>query len=668
MRIRAAVTVTLAIAMLWALAAPAPANITFVFDYTYDSSGFFDPVLYPERREALDYAALYINRFTDDLAAIVPSGGNTWAPAVWQPDTGDWSQVTNKTVAADVIRVYVGARDLGGALAVGGPGGYDRAQGSPAWRNLVESRGETGALATPATDFGPWGGAISFNDQSAYTWYFGVQTGPPTGQVDFLSVTMHELAHVLGFGTSDSWDAKVSGTTFVGPASVASYGTAVPLDSVAAHWAEGTKGLLNGVLREAAMDPSIMIGTRKLFTELDFAGLADIGWQVAPEQCRWAGASSDRWDTHANWADGLAPNVVLTAVFDAAAPRQPQLYADQTVRFLDLATAGWTISGPGRTLTLGAGGLESEGAGTNVIAAGLALGADATLLIRSGNTLTVSGPLDLAGRTGRKWGAGRLELTGPQNHAAGSVLQVNAGRAVLAAPTTGFTLSVTVTGGVAEFAADQRLAGLTVSGGRAEAAAGGVVVVTRGLTIDLADAALDLADGALIIDYTGASPRGQVWAWLVSGMAGGDWDGTGLTSSAARNAPASLTALGLIDNADPVLGGLETFMGEPVDATSILVRYTWWGDVNLDGVVDGNDYDVIDNAFVFGDGGRGYGWWTGDFNGDGAVDGNDYDRIDNAFVFGGGPMGGAPAAVPEPATLALLAVAAGLARWRRRTR
>ncbi|MBM3821495.1 MAG: hypothetical protein FJ404_01185 [Verrucomicrobia bacterium] len=32
--------------------------------------------------------------------------------------------------------------------------------------------------------------------------------------------------------------------------------------------------------QEAAMDPDISNGQRKFFTDLDFAGLSDVGWQV----------------------------------------------------------------------------------------------------------------------------------------------------------------------------------------------------------------------------------------------------------------------------------------------------------------------------------------------------------------------------------------------------
>ena len=37
-----------------------------------------------------------------------------------------------------------------------------------------------------------------------------------------------------------------------------------------------------GGSQEAAMDPTLSAGTRKYFTELDWAGLADVGWEVVP--------------------------------------------------------------------------------------------------------------------------------------------------------------------------------------------------------------------------------------------------------------------------------------------------------------------------------------------------------------------------------------------------
>jgi len=120
--------------------------------------------------------------------------------------------------------------------------------------------------------------------------------------------------------------------------------------------------------------------------------------------------------------------------------------------------------------------------------------------------------------------------------------------------------------------------------------------------------------------------------------------------------------VGVLDNTDPKVGGKATFEGEAVDETAVLVKFTWGGDANLDGVVDANDYDVIDKMFLFQPVPDNMGWWTGDFTYDGVIDANDYDRIDKAYLFQTGPLaeGGAaaPAATPEPATLALAALGA----------
>ena len=66
--------------------------------------------------------------------------------------------------------------------------------------------------------------------------------------------------------------------------------------------------------------------------------------------------------------------------------------------------------------------------------------------------------------------------------------------------------------------------------------------------------------------------------------------------------------------------------------TDLLVKYTYYGDANFNGKVDGNDYSRIDATFnnehTAGNIG---GWFNGDFNLDGKVDGNDYGLIDSAF-------------------------------------
>jgi hypothetical protein len=196
------------------------------------------------------------------------------------------------------------------------------------------------------------------------------------------------------------------------------------------------------------------------------------------------------------------------------------------------------------------------------------------------------------------------------------------------------------------------------------------VSTTESLTMGV-NAKLDLGMGGLVIDYEAGADVSAILAAYAAGRNGGQWDGaTGITSSVVAGDSEFLTAIGIIINEDPNYGGRDTFMGQTVDATSILIRYTWRGDANLDGAVTADDYDVIDNTFVFGVAvGSTMGWWSGDFNGDGVVDSNDYDWIDNAFVFGGTPLGGAAPvglAVPEPATLALLGFGLAAMAIRRR--
>ena len=135
------------------------------------------------------------------------------------------------------------------------------------------------------TDFGPWGGAISFNNNS--NWYFDtdITTDEPfPNKYDFYSVAVHELAHVLGFGGAPSFKNLSAGGVFTGAAVHDLYGSNPPL-TPDGHWA----AKLSYQGQEAAMDPSIATNQRSHFTELDYAAMKDIGWQVSaiPEPETW---------------------------------------------------------------------------------------------------------------------------------------------------------------------------------------------------------------------------------------------------------------------------------------------------------------------------------------------------------------------------------------------
>lgn len=269
----------LVLSMLLVMSAQPVHAISISFDYSYDQQGFFDDA----RRATLNQAGTYVgSRLQDQLTAIDSSGTNNFTAKFSNPsDFNSSISVPAFSVAANDIRVYVGASDMGSdMLGNGGPGGFS-VSGDEDFVNNALSRGQTGVFAAPVGDFGPWGGMIGFN--SASDWYFDqdASTVEEFGNFDFFSVAVHELAHIVGFGTSASWDANVNGLTFTGVNSQLSYGEAVPLDLDLGHWVEGTLSTYNGFLQNTAMEPVIAAGQRKYLTDLDFAAVRDVGWQVS---------------------------------------------------------------------------------------------------------------------------------------------------------------------------------------------------------------------------------------------------------------------------------------------------------------------------------------------------------------------------------------------------
>ncbi len=78
------------------------------------------------------------------------------------------------------------------------------------------------------------------------------------------------------------------------------------------------------------------------------------------------------------------------------------------------------------------------------------------------------------------------------------------------------------------------------------------------------------------------------------------------------------------------------------------MKYTYFGDANLDGMVNGSDYTLIDNGFN----NNLTGWRNGDFNYDGIINGDDYTLIDNAFNTQGSPLAMAALASSPTAQIA----------------
>ncbi len=250
-------------------------GITFQFDDSHDNSGFF--AANPQAMTVIQEAGQILGSVLQNSLAPInpdPGAGDTWTAVTFNPsDPSQNIDVSNLSVPADTIVVYVGGTTGVSWDGLGGPGGYTDS-GLSSWLSTVAARGQAGALATPPSGFGPWGGSVSFN--TAVTWDFSGQPGS-----SFLGVALHELCHVLGVGTAGSWFANVDAATsvFTGAHAESAYGGPVPLDTGSGveigrpqtHWAAGT--VSDGQV--ALMTPDTGSG---VLTPLDWAGLNDIGW------------------------------------------------------------------------------------------------------------------------------------------------------------------------------------------------------------------------------------------------------------------------------------------------------------------------------------------------------------------------------------------------------
>jgi hypothetical protein len=275
----------------------APNTLRFRFDYSRDSNNFFTSA----RRAVLaDVGRSILQHFTDQLSPINPGGVNTWTATLCHPSQGRSNflcdpntlvNVSNMQVAANEIVIFAGARDyIGNIRGTGSVGGF-AGSGQQDFLNTVASRGQSGALANPQTDFGPWGGSISF-DTSGTSWFFGADIKDiQPDQVDFRTVAAHELIHVLGFGfgptdRTSSWERLSPGSTFNGNAARSAYiGSGFPpVDTsgggdgpAKSHWAHEIENAGQLTL----MRGEVNVGERQMVTRLDLAALDDIGWQIS---------------------------------------------------------------------------------------------------------------------------------------------------------------------------------------------------------------------------------------------------------------------------------------------------------------------------------------------------------------------------------------------------
>ena len=144
------------------------------------------------------------------------------------------------------------------------------------------------------------------------------------------------------------------------------------------------------------------------------------------------------------------------------------------------------------------------------------------------------------------------------------------------------------------------------------------ISLVNSLTLNGA-AAFNLTNDKLTITYnSGSDPIATIRTYLDSGYNGGAWNGLGIDSSDVAANPSY--ALGYADSADP---------GNPagLPAGTIEIMYTLLGDANLDGKVNGTDFNLMATNFNL----AVSGWDQGDFNYDGVVNGSDFVLLADNF-------------------------------------
>jgi Ca2+-binding RTX toxin-like protein len=281
------------------------------FDYSFDTNGFFNN---PQRRTALEYAGeIWSNLLQDDFEAI-PAGAEF---TITNPTTGNAETIVLDSEIDDLL-IFVGSGTLNNnsseslhkesnyhlkvcachscantshnkivnlsqpgvlgtenivntdsLLAQAQVNGTDL-QGDIFQRRVSSDFRDRGVV----TDFEPWAGTISFSPSESIDWNFDLNN-TDSSTIDFISVALHEIGHILGIGVAPIFDELAAGGTFSGVNAVAANnGVGIPLEADLSHVTEGFSD--NSVL----LDP-LLNENRSLPGNIDLAILADIGYEIA---------------------------------------------------------------------------------------------------------------------------------------------------------------------------------------------------------------------------------------------------------------------------------------------------------------------------------------------------------------------------------------------------
>ena len=339
----------------------------------------------------------------------------------------------------------------------------------------------------------------------------------------------------------------------------------------------------------------------------------EMAWRIealSPVEAQWNLNASGNWNDGLNWTPGAPSDVDAVANFVGAITAGRTIYTDSpvTVGTLKFDNANtYHLAGLG-SLTI----QTSSGSGSVAVVQG-SHKINLPLFFASDTDVTIAN-----GAT--------LLIANPMTIRAGKTVN-KSGNLIIQAP-------------------------LTLEAGASLILASGPTTLSGAPSLG-SGAKIKLTNSTLTIDYGGqSSPALEVKGQLTSGYNGGLWNGPGIGTSAA-------------------LTGLTLGWKDDTASQSILVKYTYYGDANLDGQVDISDLGALATAWQ-----TSAVWSQGDFDYSGSVDISDLGKLATNWQLGvGNPLGpsfdealaslGLPSTtVPEPAGIAMLASAACAAAYR----
>ena len=283
-----------ALLVLGVLATPAPA-ITISLDYSVDTpQPYFDTDV--KNRALAEATHVFELLLADHLDAITPdvATGDEWTAKFFSPSDGQERLISRHPrtgdefwVPADTVVVFVGGRGSARERACSGRAGTTESSGSSSWADVVNFRGEQGAMDFPSSDVAPWGGSLAFDtveaDGTPRQWNFDTRSRRRPVSMIFFPWRSMRLPICLVRGQLFRRFYLAARNSPVRRASQR-------LRARLCRWTRtesigtGTtsKQYPDGKPQVAAMVRDLPPGTRGLLTDLDVAALDDIGWEIAP--------------------------------------------------------------------------------------------------------------------------------------------------------------------------------------------------------------------------------------------------------------------------------------------------------------------------------------------------------------------------------------------------